>query len=215
MPPLKSSLNKGVTVLLHDEAAPNTLIAAIGVLPASSEGGEVADVIAVSALGNGKENRLVKASADLLAETDSVSANIANFSRLIRVFGINLSVANESATDAYRIIEETYFEFRQGNIDEQEVLRAVVPFANSLQSNDKKPDLVAYGLGQLLLDELPQEMLLTVISDSVSLKADDINQRIILRYPEWSDMIKVILSSDADIIDADCVVKRIEEIRNC
>ena len=94
-------------------------------------------------------------------------------------------------------------------------MRAVVPFANSLQSNDKKPDLVAYGLGQLLLDELPQEMLLTVISDSVSLKADDINQRIILRYPEWSDMIKVILSSDADIIDADCVVKRIEEIRNC
>ena len=212
---LAQGLRKGVTVLLHDEAAPTTLIAAIGMLPASREGGELVDVIAVSALGKGKDSRLLKASVGELAETDRVDASIANFSRAIRVFGINASIDNKTAADAYFLFEETYNEFLKGNLVEDEVLRAAVPFANSLQSSANNPDLLAYGLGQLLLDELPKELLRTVTQDSVALKADDINQRIVTKYPLWDDMIKVILSSDADVIEADCVVKRIEEIRDC
>lgn len=208
-------LNKGATVLLHDESAPLTLIAAIGLLPVSREGGEVADIVAVSALGKGKDSRLVIAGADALTETDTVSASIANFSRLIRVFGINASVDHDSAADAFRLIEETYTEFKKASLDDQEVLRGVVPFASSLRSNEKNPDLIAYGLGQLILDDLPQELLLTVIPDSVALKADEINQRITDRYPDWEDMIKVVLSSDLDVIDADCVVESIEEIVDC
>lgn len=212
---LAQGLRTGVTVLLHDESAPVTLIAAIGMLPASREGGELLDVIAVSALGKGKDSRLLKASVNDLSETDRVDASIANFSRAVRVFGINASIDTKSAGDAWLLFEETYNKFLQGNLDDQEVLRAVVPFANSLQQNENNPDLLAYGLGQLLLDELPKEKLRTVIQDAVSLKADEVNQRIIDRYPQWDDMTKVILSSDAELIEADCIVKRVEEIRNC
>jgi len=86
---------------------------------------------------------------------------------------------------------------------------------NSLRSNDKKVDLLAYGLGQLLLDDLPKEMLLSVTQDSLSLKAADINQRITDHYPEWEDMVKVIVSDNADVIEADCIVTRIEELAQC
>lgn len=208
-------LNTGKSVLLHDESAPVTLIAAIGLLPASREGGEIADIVAISALGKGKESRLLMESADVLNESDEINASVANFSRSVRVFGINVRVANDTAPEAFGLIEDVYSKFKQGNLDDQEVLRGVVPFANSLQGNDKNPDLLAYGLGQLLLDELPQQMLLTVTQDSIALKANDINQRIVDRYPEWGEMIKVILSSDVDVIDVDCVVKRIQEIADC
>lgn len=209
------SLNSGKSILLHDETVPNTLIAAIGVLPASREGGEIADIVAVSALGKGKESRLLAAGEKVLSDTDELNASVANFSRAIRVFGINVKVSNDAASEAFGLVEDVYTEFRRGNLDDQEVLRGAVPFANSLQSNDKNPDLLAYGLGQLLLDELPSELLLTVTQDSVALKAEGINQRIVERYPLWKDMIKVIVSRDAKVVEVDCVVESIEEISGC
>jgi len=192
------SLNTGGTVLLHDDQAISTLIAAIGLLPASSEGGEVADIVAVSALGKGNESRLLKAKAADLDQSVSLSASIANFSRDVRVFGINADSDNANAAAMYKLIQQTYNEFKKGNLDDQEVLRSVVPFANSLRSNDKKVDVIAYGVGQLLLDELPTDMLLSVMQDSLALKSDEINQRIVDRYPNWSDMVKVVMSSDKD-----------------
>ena len=239
--------NAGVTVLLHDKTAPATLIAVIGLLPASSEGGEIADIIAVGALGGGNQSRLHSLNAN---NAVSVSASIANFNRDIRVFGINASVNKDSvsqaglkqaspdqasknqasknqaspdqpsdnktsAEDTLQSVREAYASFKSGDLDDQEVLRSVVPFVTSLRANDKKVDLVAYGLGQLLLDELPNEKLLTVMQDSLSLKADEINQRVVDRYPEWEDMVKVILSPDATAFDADCVVKTVEEVAGC
>lgn len=216
-------LNIGVTVLLHDEKAISTLIAAIGLLPASAEGGEIADIVAVGALGKGSESRLLKAkAADLeqaatqgATQIATISASIANFSRDVRVFGINADSDDANASAMYELIRQTYDNFKKGNLDDQEVLRSVVPFANSLRSNDKKVDLIAYGLGQLLLDELPTDMLLSVMQDSLALKADEINQRIGDQYPSWNDMVKVVMSSDKNVIDADCVVTRLEEISQC
>jgi len=209
------ALNTGLTVLLHDEAASITHMAIVGLLPASREGGEVADIVAVSAMGKGPESRLHIAAADELAEGSTVDASIANFSRDVRVFGINATAGSNTASDMFKSIEQAYREFREGNLEDQEVLRSVVPFVNSLRSNDKKVDLLAYGLGQLLLDDLPKDMLLSVMQDSLSLKAFDINQRIMDRYPEWEDMVKVIVSSNKDTIEADCVVSRLEELSRC
>ena len=209
------ALNTGITVLLHDESATSTHMAVVGLLPASREGGEIADIVAVSALGKGKESRLHKAKADELAESVSVDASIANFSREVRVFGINANADSGKAEATFKSIQEAYRAFLEGDLEDQEVLRSVVPFVNSLRSNDKKVDLLAYGLGQLLLDDLPKEMLLSVTQDSLSLKAADINQRITDHYPEWEDMVKVIVSDNADVIEADCIVTRIEELAQC
>ena len=209
------ALNTGLTVLLHDETASLTHMAIVGLLPASREGGEVAYVVAVSAMGKGSESRLHKAVAKELAEGSTIDASIANFSRDVRVFGINATAGSNAAKATFQSIEQAYREFRKGNLKDQEVLRSVVPFVTSLRSNDKKVDLLAYGLGQLLLDELPKDMLLSVMQDSLSLRATDINQRITDRYPKWEELVKVIVSNNADIIEADCVVTRIEELSGC
>ena len=209
------ALNSGLTVLLHDKTATSTHMAVVGLLPASREGGEIADIVAVSALGKGKESRLHKAKTDEHAESVSIDASIANFSRDVRVFGINANSDSENAEVAFKSIEQAYRDFLQADLDDQEVLRSVVPFVNSLRSNDKKVDLLAYGLGQLLLDELPKDMLLSVMQDSLSLKAEDINQRITDRYPAWEDMVKVIISDNADVIEADCTVTSIKELVQC
>ena len=209
------TLNTGVTVLLKDETASSTHMAVVGLLPASREGGEIADIVAVGALGKGNESRLLKAAVDELAEGSSIDASIANFSRDVRVFGINTTAEFDNAEATLNSIEQAYRNFREGNLDDQEVLRSVVPFVNSLRSNDKKPDLLAYGLGQLLLDELPKDMLLSVMQDSLSLKAEDINQRIMDLYPDWDELVKVVVSSNADFIEADCVVSRVEELSEC
>lgn len=213
--PVLRRLNTGQTILIHDKSAPATLIAVLGLLPASRVGGEIADVVAVSAYGKGKDSRLLQATADELPESEKLDASLANFSRTVRVFGVNANVSHKSAPKAYRIIEDTYRKFKPGNLDDQEVLRAVVPFVNSLQSSQTNPDLLAYGLGQLLLDDLPQELLLTVSQDSISLKAEEVNQRITDMYPDWDDMVKVILTRDPKLIDADCVVRSLEEISDC
>lgn len=211
----QKNLQTGITVLLHDDAVFSTTIAVIGLLPASSEGGEIADIIAIGALGKGKDSRLLKAKSAELTDAVTISASIANFSRDVRVFGISVSADNESTVAALQLIEKTYKEFKEGALEDQEVLRSVVPFANSLRSNDKKVDLLAYGLGQLLLDKLPKDMLLTVMQDSLSLKADDINQRIVSRYPDWDDLVKVVLTNDAKIVEADCEVRGVEEVALC
>jgi len=209
------ALNTGITVTLHDPAAVSTHMAVVGLLPASREGGEIADIVAVGALGKGKESRLHKSNANEPVESVSVDASIANFSRDIRVFGINARANSENAEATFESIEQAYRNFRQGNLEEKEVLRSVVPFVNSLRSNDKKVDLLAYGLGQLLLDELPKDMLLSVMQDSLSLKAADINLRVMDQYPEWEELIKVIVTNDPELIETDCVVSRIEELSLC
>ena len=58
-------------------------------------------------------------------------------------------------------------------------------------------------------------MLLSVMQDSLSLKAEDINQRIMDLYPDWDELVKVVVSSNADFIEADCVVSRVEELSEC
>ena len=209
------ALNTGMTVVLQDKTATATHMAVLGLLPASREGGEIADIVAVSALGKGSDSRLHQAKAGALSGSVSLDTSIANFSRDVRVFGINAQSDSENAKATLESIEQAYSNFLEGNLEDQEVLRSVVPFVTSLRSNDKKVDLLAYGLGQLLLDELPKDMLLSVMQDSLALKAEDINSRIIDHYPQWDDLTKVIVSSNTDVVDADCVVTRIEELSQC
>ncbi len=206
---------EGYTVLLHDRTMSKTQIAAIGVLPASSEGGEVADIVAVSVLGKGRQSRLVKAQQEELPEVGVINTSIANFSRDIRVFGISTELENSAVTGMLALIEETYKDFKLANLNDQEVLQASVTFANSLKENAQRVDIVAYGLGQLQLDGLPQELLLSVLQDTLALQADDINQRIEARYPDWESMVTVVMSSDAKIVAADCVIDQIEALDQC
>ncbi len=205
----------GYTVLLHDKAILKTQIAVIGLLPASSEGGEVADIVAVSVLGKGKQSRLVKAQQENLPEVGTINTSIANFSRDIRVFGISTEVDNGAVAEVLELIEEEYGNFKRAELDDQEVLRSSVTFANSLKENAQRVDIVAYGLGQLQLDGLPQELLLSVMQDTLALQAADISQRIEARYPDWESMVKVVMSSDAEIVDADCVITQIKELGQC
>ncbi len=205
----------GYTVLLHDKAILKTQIAVIGLLPASSEGGEVADIVAVSVLGKGKQSRLVKAQQENLPEVGTINTSIANFSRDIRVFGISTEVDNGAVAEVLELIEEEYGNFKRAELDDQEVLRSSVTFANSLKENAQRVDIVAYGLGQLQLDGLPQELLLSVMQDTLVLQAADISQRIEARYPDWESMVKVVMSSDAEIVDADCVITQIKELGQC
>ena len=58
-------------------------------------------------------------------------------------------------------------------------------------------------------------MLLSVMQDSLSLKAADINLRVMDQYPEWEELIKVIVTNDPELIETDCVVSRIEELSLC
>ena len=218
----KFNVKTGFTLLFHDESAVNTSIAVIGLLPPSREGKEVADIVAVGALGKGKESRLgksqqpdgVSSEAELTIRTP-ITASIANFNRDVRVFGINAEVPGNNGKAIYSDIENTYKAYKEADLTDQEVLRAAVPFANSLRNNANKPDLIAYGLGQLLLDGLPAEKLLTVMQDSLSLRETDINDRITGHYPDWESLVRVIMTSDEELVDADCVVKSIEELSEC
>ena len=237
--PISHSLS-GKTVLLQDQSVENTLIAMIGLLPASREGGEVSDIIAVGALGEGKTSRLARSGSEATEDSEvdssvelpdevtnelaveipedegsSISASIANFSRSARVFGISAESDNKGVADTFSEIEQIYTDFKRGNLTDQEVLRGAVSFVTILQKNEQRVDLVAYGLGQLLLDELPVELLLSVTQDTLALGADDINQRIIDRYPDWDSLLKVVISSDKNAIKADCIVTEFEELSAC
>ena len=90
-----------------------------------------------------------------------------------------------------------------------------MPFANSVRNNGSRVDRIVYGLGQLILDDLPRGQLLTVTQDALSLRADDINQRILDRYPDWDSLIKVVMTSDDELVVADCVIESVDELVGC
>jgi len=213
--PLQFDVKTGFTLLLHDEQATNTLIAVIGLLPPSSDGDEVADIVAVGALGQGKDSRLGQARQTELPDAPPVNASIANFNRQIRVFGMNAVVPNDTAIDTFALIKKTYNNFKLADLNDQDVLRAAVPFANSVRNNGSRVDRIVYGLGQLILDDLPRGQLLTVTQDALSLRADDINQRILDRYPDWDSLIKVVMTSDDELVVADCVIESVDELVGC
>ena len=233
----------GFTVLLHDETVQTTRIAIIGLLPPSRTGNEIHDVVAVAALGKGKDSRIVRAVGSEFSETPEeepkedqteeqseesdearlqasvtstlVDTNLANFSREHRVFGISTEVENDRAVEMLALIEEAYQSFNSADLTDEETLPAAVSFANSVRQSANRPDLVAYGLGQLVIDDLPRELLKSVIADTLSLRADDINQRIVEHYPDWSTLIKVVMSNDAALIPNDCVITSVEELDQC
>ena len=127
--PLQFDVKTGFTLLLHDEQATNTLIAVIGLLPPSSDGDEVADIVAVGALGQGKDSRLGQARQTELSDAPPINASIANFNRQIRVFGMNAVVPNDTAIDTFALIKKTYKAFKLADLNDQDVLRAAVPLS--------------------------------------------------------------------------------------
>ena len=243
----KASVQTGLTVLLHDESVQSTRIAIIGLLPPSRSGNEIHDVVAVAALGKGKDSRIIRAVGSEFFEapkettkeaseqapkdqpeeeseegvqqadvaTTLVNTNLANFSREHRVFGISTEVENDRAAEMLALIEEAYQSFNSADLTDEETLPAAVSFANSVRQSANRPDLVAYGLGQLIIDDLPRDLVKSVIQDTLSLRANDINQRIVEHYPDWSALIKVVMTNDAALIPNDCVIARVEELDQC
>ena len=243
----KASVQTGLTVLLHDESVQSTRIAIIGLLPPSRSGNEIHDVVAVAALGKGKDSRIIRAVGSEFFEapkettketseqapkdqpeeeseegvqqadvaTTLVNTNLANFSREHRVFGISTEVENDRAAEMLALIEDAYQSFNSADLTDEETLPAAVSFANSVRQSANRPDLVAYGLGQLIIDDLPRDLVKSVIQDTLSLRANDINQRIVEHYPDWSALIKVVMTNDAALIPNDCVIAHVEELDQC
>jgi len=203
----------GRTILLVDKNIEAAHIAVVGNLPPSSEGNETADIVAVGALGKGSESRMVEAVEQF--ESAVLNTSVANFSRDVRVFGLSGVVANDSVSGMLSAMQTAYELFRSDGLSDEEVLKSTVTFANTLNENDQQVDLIAYGIGQLQIDKLSKERVLTIREDTMALQSADINERISDYYPAWGNLLKVVMSADESLIDTDCVISSIDELASC
>jgi len=112
-------------------------------------------------------------------------------------------------------MQEAYALFRSEGLSDEETLKSTVTFANTLTENDQQVDLIAYGIGQLIIDKLAKERVLTIREDTMALRTTDINERISSRYPAWDDLLLVVMSADESLLEADCVVSSIDELASC
>ncbi len=201
-------------ILLHVPDAPNATLTFIGQLPPTRDGGEMEDLLLISALGAGDQSVLFEAVRSGLRASYGYTAGYSNYTRDLRVLYLTGELETAKLAEAETVVREAYAKYLADG--PAGVLGArKSPFAANFASlSDFVVDLANSEL-QSALDGHPEGRALGLNAELDSVTPDDLDQRLRSAFPSADDMIVIAVSPDADALVGACVIQKPIEAMDC
>lgn len=214
-PALTNSNVPAATIVFHKPDLPKSLVLIFGKLPPAKAGKDVSLIIASGVLGLGKQSRLFKAVRSGLRAAYGFKATRVNFTRDTRVLAMHGEVETALLQKTLSEVEETYEEFRTSGIGFIEFPLAKRFYRQRIEAEKKKPTSVAYMMMELLQEQNPLSKLTNLEATIDGLDRTEVNAMIAETFPEYSAMLKIIVTPDAEIVEGACVITQIDQVQKC
>ena len=112
-------------------------------------------------------------------------------------------------------IEEAYTEFRESGIGRIEFPLAKRVYRREINTQIQNPVNVAFSVIDAMQRGFNDDYLETALKDIDAMGRSEANEVMRASLPEYDDLLKVIVSPDDKAVRGACVIRRIEEARNC
>ena len=150
-----------------------------------------------------------------LGATYGFSAGVFNFTREHRMFEMVGEIETAQLQKALSQIDETYTEFRAEGIG-----RLEFPIAKRFYKRETKKQLtnttsVAFTVSNALRNGFDNNYVDNLVDTIDDLSRGDTNKLIGESFPEFDQLLKVVVSPDDKALEGACVISSLDEVADC
>lgn len=201
-------------ILLHLPDAKTTQLSFIAPLPPTSAGGELNDLLLLTALGGDDQSVLFDAVRTRLRAAYGFGAGLANYTRKLRVMVMTGAVEPGKVPEVEAAVRAAYAAFRQSGPDGILAERKA-PFVSNFEAlPDHIIDVTRSDL-QSALDGFAPGRALTLIDELNAISDDDLRARLANAFPAPDNFIVIAVSPDANVLPGACVITAPREAETC
>lgn len=194
--------------------AEKTVMGLMGELPATTDGMDFHDLVAINLFAGGAGSPLFEAIRTDLGSSYGLSAGMDNLSRSQRLFYIGGEVETDKLNQAIDATLETYDAFlTQPNFDAMNGI--VSRYAAGVRKNLESVNDSARTLLQLKIDALDLSIYTTLPDDINALTKDDITKRLATVFPKPENLSVLAVGPNSDGFPGACVIKSLDEMMWC
>jgi len=205
----------GKTILLHKPDAPKTQVILLGNFPAHNQDTDVPLQLGVGVLGYGQQSRLFKSVRAGLGATYGFSAGVFNFTRAHRMFEMVGEIETAQLQTVLGEIDKTYTKFREKGIGPLEFPIAKRFYKRETTKQLKSPTSVAFTVSNALRNGFDKNYVHDLLDNIDGLARGDTNSLISASFPEYEQLLKVIVSPDDKALEGACVISDTDEVADC
>jgi len=203
------------TVLVHQPDADKSYLLIAGSLPSQNHPDDLAHALAVGVLGQSKQSRLQKTVRNEQRASYGFIGGKYPFSKSHEVLALEGEVETEKLPNVIAAVEKAYKKFITKGIGVVEFPVAKRIMLKRSRSQMEKPSSIAYLMTESDLRGLPQSQALSLVSRAETLTRASVNQAISTNFPAITDMLRIIVTPNRNIIQADCVIEDFSEVASC
>ncbi len=205
----------GKTVLLHIPEAPKSVVVLIGEMPANDQTSDTSLQLATGVLGHGKQSRLFKTVRSGLGASYGFGANLQNYTREHRLLEMTGEVETAKLQAALSEIEKAYSEFVESGVGRIEFPLAKRIYKREAKKGLKNPVNVAFSIISAVKNGFDSTHVHSAMDRIDALKRGSTNDVISASFPDYEDLLKIIVSPDDKAVADACVISTIEDVSKC
>lgn len=203
------------TILIHRPEAEKSHILIVGPVPPSYAPDYEALQLATGVLGVSDQSRLFTAVRKELRAAYGFKASFDDFTRANGLFYMQGEVETAKLQQALDTVRDTYEEFRADGVGIIEFPFAHRIFKNRVRTNMEKPGTIAHLMSEAHLTGRSYAEGLGYLERVEGLSRSDVNAAIGRHFPAFNGMMKIVVSSDRNAIEADCIILDFSEAASC
>jgi len=205
----------GSTILLHTPDAPKSLLLLVGNLPVESEDVNLPLSLGLGVLGGSQKSRLFKSVRSELGASYGFGAGQIKLTPEHRLLQMSGEIETAQLQAALDIVEESYTDFRNNGVGRVEFPLTRRLFKREFVKQLNDPVRIAYEVNRAMQNGFNAEYLWNFEDHIDSLNRADTNSLISETFPDYADLLKIIISPDAEAVEGACVISKMEEVQKC
>lgn len=201
-------------ILLHKPDAQKTTLSLVGQLPPTSQGNDLADLLALTFFKRTGNGPLFDAVRTDLRASYGLQAGVTNYDRGTRLVFIAGEIETAKLAQAADLVRKTYETYRTApdltGLDELRQGLAEATAKNVLYVN-----VAARAMLEFALDGLDPGMAPKLGALLENVTAQDVQDRLQAVFPSGNDLIVIAASPDATALPGACVITEIQQASQC
>lgn len=205
----------GKTILIHRPGEEKSYMAIVGALPPAGHPDNLAIQLGAGVLGQSGQSRLFKAVRDEVRSVYGFGARIFAFTRAQDMLSLSGEVETSKLAQTLDKVESTYDTFTSDGIGFVEFTFAKRIMLKRIRTNYEKLSTLAFVMTEAILQGKPLSDAINLETKADNLDRSSVNAAIAEHFPEFGNMLKVIVSTDANAVETDCVILDFSETDSC
>ena len=201
-------------IYLHIADAEKTVMGLVGKLPATTDGKDYQDLVALNLFAGGAGSPLFEAIRTDLGSSYGLSAGMDNFGRNQRLLYIGGEVETDKLNKAIDATLETYAAFlNQPNFEALSGITSRI--AGGVRKNVQAVNTSARALLQLKIDNLDPTNFAKLADNFEGITEGEIKERLNTAYPKADEFLILAVGPNSEGFPDACVVKDLSEVAAC